>query len=89
LTPDAGTSWQLPRLIGLRKAQEMNLTNRRITASEGELMGQITRAIDDSKLAAEDAATARRFSQAATGALGGARALLLSSFSSGLENHLE
>ncbi|WP_235525670.1 enoyl-CoA hydratase/isomerase family protein [Sphingomonas sp. Leaf34] len=34
LTPDAGTSWLLPRLVGLRRAQEIALTNRRLDATE-------------------------------------------------------
>jgi len=38
LTPDGGMSWLLPRLVGLRKAQEMILTNRRVNASEAESM---------------------------------------------------
>ena len=33
-SPDGGTSWLLPRLIGLRRAQEMVLTNRRVGAEE-------------------------------------------------------
>jgi 2-(1,2-epoxy-1,2-dihydrophenyl)acetyl-CoA isomerase len=89
LTPDGGTTWQLPRLIGLRKAQEMILTNRRVTAAEAEAMGLVTRAIDDSKLAAEGAATAQRLAQSATAALGAARALLISSFGADLESHME
>jgi len=34
LTPDGGLTWLLPRLVGLRKAQEIILTNRRIKAPE-------------------------------------------------------
>ncbi len=36
LTPDGGMSWMLPRLIGLRHAQSMILTNRRVPAEEAE-----------------------------------------------------
>jgi 2-(1,2-epoxy-1,2-dihydrophenyl)acetyl-CoA isomerase len=89
MTPDGGTSWQLPRLIGLRKAQEMILTNRRVSAAEAETMGLITRAIDDSKFAAEGAAMAQRLAQSATRAVGAARALLIASFGADLESHLE
>ncbi len=39
VTPDGGMSWLLPRLVGLRCAQEMILTNRRVSAAEAELEG--------------------------------------------------
>jgi 2-(1,2-epoxy-1,2-dihydrophenyl)acetyl-CoA isomerase len=88
LTPDGGTTWHLPRLIGLRKTQELILTNRRVSAAEAEAMGLITRAIDDSKLAAEGAVTAQRLAQSATAALGAARGLLAATFSADLENQM-
>jgi 2-(1,2-epoxy-1,2-dihydrophenyl)acetyl-CoA isomerase len=53
LTPDGGMSWLLPRLVGLRKAQEMILTNRRVNASEAESMGLITRVVAEGALDAE------------------------------------
>lgn len=56
LTADGGLSWQLPRLIGLRRSQEILITNRRVTAEEAEGMGLITRVVDDEALAAEGAA---------------------------------
>lgn len=89
LTPDGGMTWQLPRLIGLRKAQEMILTNRRVGAEEGEAIGLVTRMVDDALLAEEGASVATRLAGSATAALGAARALLLQSFGSGLETQME
>ena len=89
LTPDGGLSWWLPRIIGLRKAQEMIMTNRRVVASEAERIGLITRMVDDSSLAEEGAAISAQLDSSATAALGASRALLLDSFSSGLEVQLE
>ena len=34
LTPDGSSSYYLPRLIGLRRTQELMLTNRRLSAQE-------------------------------------------------------
>src|SRR3546814_5451688 len=34
LSPDGGSTWLLPRLVGLRRAQELALTNKRLTAEE-------------------------------------------------------
>jgi enoyl-CoA hydratase/carnithine racemase len=47
-------SWLLPRLVGLRRAQEIILTNRRIKADEAAAIGMVTRLTDDSELAAAD-----------------------------------
>jgi 2-(1,2-epoxy-1,2-dihydrophenyl)acetyl-CoA isomerase len=45
LTREGGASWLLPRLVGLRRAQELVLTNRRLSADEATEMGFITRAV--------------------------------------------
>lgn len=89
LSSDGGMSWLMPRLVGLRKAQEIILTNRRIPADEAERIGLVTRVVDDAALAAEGRAQAQRLREAATGAIGAARALLLESFGAALEHQLE
>jgi 2-(1,2-epoxy-1,2-dihydrophenyl)acetyl-CoA isomerase len=89
LTPDGGLSWLLPRLVGLRKAQEIILTNRRVGADEAEAIGLITRAVDDERLPDEGAALAARLADAPTAAIGAARDLLRQSFESGFETQLE
>ena len=89
LSPDGGMTWQLPRLVGLRKAQEIILTNRRVPAAEAETIGLITRAVDDSALASEGAGIASIWAASATAALGAARALLASSFGADLESQME
>jgi 2-(1,2-epoxy-1,2-dihydrophenyl)acetyl-CoA isomerase len=45
LSPDGGMSWTLPRLVGPRRAAELMLTNRRVTAAEAAAMGLITAAV--------------------------------------------
>lgn len=88
LTPDGGMSWLLPRLVGLRKAQDIILTNRRVKAEEAEAIGMVTRVVDDALLAEEGRAMAERLSVAPVQALGVARLLLQQSFSTGLEEQL-
>jgi 2-(1,2-epoxy-1,2-dihydrophenyl)acetyl-CoA isomerase len=88
LTPDGGMTWMLPRLVGVRKAQEMLLTNRRVDANEAERIGLITRAIDDGSLAEEGAKLAATLARSATRALGVTRSLLLQSFDSSFETQL-
>jgi 2-(1,2-epoxy-1,2-dihydrophenyl)acetyl-CoA isomerase len=89
LSPDGGATWLLPRLIGLRRAQEMMLTNRRLTADEAVAIGMITRAVEDAELAGEAAALAGQLADGPTRALGRMRTLLLGSYGNALEEQLE
>lgn len=89
LTPDGGMTWVLPRLIGVRKAQDMLLTNRRVDANEAEQIGLVTRVVDDDGLAGEGAKVAGALARSATLALGATRSLILQSFDSSYESHLE
>lgn len=89
LTPDGGSTWLLPRLVGLRRAQELVLTNRRVVAEDAATLGLVTRVVDDAALAAETQALASDLATSATAALGQARRLLLGSFDSSLETQME
>lgn len=89
LSPDGGATWLLPRLLGLRRAQELVLANRRVSAEEAERIGLITRVVDDTLLLAEAQRQAEQMAAAATRALGHARRLLLASFDTSFETHLE
>lgn len=89
LSPDGGLSWHLPRLVGMRRAQDLILTNRRVAADEAEAIGLVTRTVDDARLAAEGAELARTLVSSATAAIGATRRLLLESYDTGLEAHLE
>jgi 2-(1,2-epoxy-1,2-dihydrophenyl)acetyl-CoA isomerase len=89
LSPDGGASFFLPRLIGLRRAQELMLLNPRLTATEASEMGLITRAVEDSSLESEVWSLAEKLAQSATGALGRARQLLLQSYGATLESQME
>ena len=89
LTPDGGLSWLLPRLVGLRKAQDIILTNRRIKADEAEAIGLVTRIVDDEALADEGLKAAAALADAPMAALAASRALLADSFETGLETQLD
>lgn len=89
LCPDGGSTWILPRLIGLRRAQEVVLLNKRVPADEAAQIGLVTRAVDDATLAEEGAVIARTLAGSATLALGRARQLLADSFSNSLETQME
>ena len=89
VSPDAGTSWFLPRLIGLRRAQDMVLTNRRIGAEEAVAIGLVTRMVPDKLLVGEGDRLAQSLATGATGGFATARCLLHRSYSAPLADHLE
>lgn len=89
LTPDGGASWLLPRLVGLRKAQEILLLNPRMTAGEARDCGLVTRVVPDQELGHAADEIARTLASSATSALGRARRLLLESATMQLETQLE
>jgi 2-(1,2-epoxy-1,2-dihydrophenyl)acetyl-CoA isomerase len=88
-SPDAAVSWLLPRLIGLRRAQDLCLTNRRVSAEEAAAIGLITRVVDDGQLAEVAAQKAAELASAATSALAATRKLLLASADNNLEAQMD
>ena len=89
LTPDGGSSFLLPRLIGLRRSQELILTNRRLSAEEAREWGLVTQVVADAELAAESERLAGQIAQGPTLAFGGAKRLLLRSSGDALEAQME
>lgn len=89
LSPDGGLSWLLPRLVGLRTAQEIILLNQRIGAEEAKALGLITRVVEAGQLHAEGGALAQKLASMNVPALGRVKNLLLESFGVPLEAQLE
>ena len=89
LSPDASSSFFLPRLVGLRRAQELIFTNRVLSAEEALEWGLITRVVDDDALAGEAGALARWMASGPTRAYGAVKRLLARSFEQSLEVQLE
>lgn len=89
LSPDAGTSWLLPRLIGLRHAQRLALLGETIDAEEALALGLVTRVIADDDLSSETIALARKLATGSMSAFRRTRRLLLDSFDRSLEAQLE
>ncbi|MEE8602084.1 enoyl-CoA hydratase/isomerase family protein [Euzebya tangerina] len=85
LTPDLSSTWYLPRLVGLRRAQELIFTNRRLSATEAKEWGLVTDVVADDDLADRAMATARQLAAGPTRAFAGAKALLRSAMQQPLE----
>jgi 2-(1,2-epoxy-1,2-dihydrophenyl)acetyl-CoA isomerase len=88
-TPDGSSSYFLPRLIGLRRAMELYLTNRTLSAREAVDWGLITRAVPDAELRSTVDALARELAQGPTKAFGGAKRLFHQSTWESLETQME
>jgi 2-(1,2-epoxy-1,2-dihydrophenyl)acetyl-CoA isomerase len=88
LSPDGGSTWLLPRLIGLRRTQELALTNRRLSADDAAAVGLVTRVVEAEALTAEGQALATTLAAGATGAFGRTRALLTGTFAATLEDQM-
>ncbi|MBV8453721.1 MAG: enoyl-CoA hydratase/isomerase family protein [Deltaproteobacteria bacterium] len=89
LTPDGSSTYTLPRLIGLRRAAELMLTNRTLSAREAEQMGLITRTVPDAELRQQAEALVQELVQGATRAFGGVKRLLYSSATASLAEQME
>ncbi len=63
---DAGSTWNLPRLVGVRRAMELALLAEPVGAAQALAMGLITRVVPPAKLVEEAAALARRLAAGPT-----------------------
>lgn len=89
LSPDGSCSYFLPRLIGLRKTQELMLTNRRLSAEEALDWGLITKVVSADELEQTALQIATEMAQGPTLAYSQVKQLLLSSFDNSLETQME
>lgn len=87
LTPDAGVSFLLPRAIGRKRAMDMMITNRVLTAEQALQWGLINDVIADEQFEAEVGRRAAELAAQSTRAIGDVKALL-GSADPGLETHL-
>lgn len=80
LSPDGGASYFLPRMVGLRRAQQLMINNRKLTAAEALEWGLLTRVCAADQLLPEAHALAQSLADSATQAIGTVKQLLLTSF---------
>lgn len=63
LVPDGGSTWMLPRLIGLARARELSLLAEKLQAETALEWGLINRVFDDATLMDEAMKLARRLAE--------------------------
>jgi 2-(1,2-epoxy-1,2-dihydrophenyl)acetyl-CoA isomerase len=66
LVPDGGSTWLLPRLIGLARAKELSLLAEKLPSERALEWGLINRVVDDGALVDEALSLARRLAQGPT-----------------------
>jgi 2-(1,2-epoxy-1,2-dihydrophenyl)acetyl-CoA isomerase len=86
--PDGGSSWTLPRLVGLRRATELLLLNERLDAARAHELGLVTRVVADDALDAEAEALARRLADGPATAHGAVKRLLRESATRGFAEQM-
>ncbi|NOT54253.1 MAG: enoyl-CoA hydratase [Deltaproteobacteria bacterium] len=89
LTPDGSSTYFLPRIVGLKRALELTLTNRMLSAQEAMEWGIVTKVVPDANLQAEADTLAAQLATGAPGAFGGVKRLLHSGWSETLETQME
>jgi len=89
LSPDGGASYVLPRLIGLRRTQELMITNRVIKAPQALDWGLVTTVVPDAELPDALAKLAAEVAAGARGSNSAVKQLLLGTFGTDYETQLE
>ena len=88
-TPDGGSTFYLPRLIGMRRAMELVMTNRVLSAREAEQWGLVTRVFPEASFEQDARNFALEMAAGPTLALGHCKDLLYHSPNHELETQLE
>jgi len=89
LSPDGSSSYFLPRILGRRRAMELYLTNRKLSAREALEWGLVNTVVPQAEFAAETERLATQLASGPTRAYGGVKKLLMMSINDTLESQME
>lgn len=89
LTPDGSSTYFLPRILGLKRALELTLTNRMLSAQEALDWGIVTRVVPDAELLTQAQALATQLAAGPKKVQGAAKRLLRASLGETLESQME
>src|SRR5579863_10750371 len=76
LSPDAGTSFLLPRIVGLKRAMELLLLNRTLSAEEALSWGLVNEVVADELLLERSLELAERLARGPATAYGATKRLI-------------
>lgn len=89
LVPDGTSSFYLARVVGLRRAMDLVLTNRVLSAPEAESWGLVNRVVPDDEVQSAARALAEQLAAGPTRALGLAKRVIYEGAHSALEAAME
>jgi 2-(1,2-epoxy-1,2-dihydrophenyl)acetyl-CoA isomerase len=89
VSPDGGSTFSLPRIVGLKKAMEIALLGDRFDAAAAERLGLVNRVVPQASLDAETAKLAARLAAGPTAVYARTKALLNRSLDHSLEAQLQ
>ena len=90
LSPDGSSTYFLPRIVGIKRAKELMLTNRVFSANEALSMNLIDRVLEDqNELSEAIEEQAEVFLRGPRSACAGVKKLLNISFDNGLETQMD
>jgi 2-(1,2-epoxy-1,2-dihydrophenyl)acetyl-CoA isomerase len=89
LSPDGGSSWLLPRIVGYRRALEIMLLNPTVDAHEAARLGMVSRAVPDDDLSTAVDGVVSQLAAGPTAAFGAAKRLARRSLESTFEDQLD
>jgi 2-(1,2-epoxy-1,2-dihydrophenyl)acetyl-CoA isomerase len=88
LSPDGAATYLLPKIIGIKRAREMMITNRRLTAAEALEWGMVNQVVAPDDLRDETLTLAKSIARGPTNAFGSVKSLVLSGFHESLESQM-
>ena len=88
-SPDGGSTFSLPRIVGSKKAMEIALLSDRFDAATAERLGLVNRVVPAAALETETAKLAARLAAGPTAVYGRTKALLNGSLNTSLESQLQ
>lgn len=89
LVPDTGSTFTLPRLVGLAKAKELCFTGDKVDAEEALRLGLVNKVVDADQLMDETRALAKKLAAMPSRGLALTKRLLNQSFENDLESQLQ
>ena len=88
-SPDGGSTFALPRIVGAKKAMEIALLGERFDATTAERLGLVNRVVPSAALEQETSKLAARLAAGPTAVYGRTKALLNGSLNASLETQLQ